>query len=134
MSMHVCPQTLVLVDNDHSVTPVNQKLINSTLKYMFYHAPSDRTFCLTAYEHDTEGAEEFTGNINDLVCNADKLEFIDKDSNIYDTLTEVITRWKESDFACRDIIVFTDGLEGVAENHEKEELCVCRREHNLGLW
>lgn len=122
MSMHVCPQTLVLVDNDLSVSSVNQKLIKSTLKYMFYHAPSDRTFCLATYGHDTEKAEEFTGNINDLVCDADKMEFTDKDSNIYDTLTEVITRWKESDFACRDIVVFTDGLEGVAENHEKEEL------------
>ena len=120
--MHVCPQTLVLVDNDATVSEVNQKLIKNTLKYMFYHAPEGRTFCLDTYGHDTDTGEEFTSETNDLVCAADKLEFMAKDSNLYDTLTEVITRWKESDFACRDIIVFTDGLEGDAQNHEREEL------------
>ena len=96
--MHVCPQTLVLVDNDATVSEVNQKLVKATLKYMFYHAPKD------------------------LVCSADLMEFEAKDSNLCDTLCEVITGWKESDFACRDIIVFTDGLEGSALSHEKEEL------------
>ncbi|MBR4574122.1 MAG: FHA domain-containing protein [Lachnospiraceae bacterium] len=122
MSVHVCPQTLVLVDNDLTVSEVNQKLVKNTLKYMFYHAPEGRTFCLDTYEHDIEGDETFTSEINDLVCTADKVEFTAKDSNLSDTLTEVITRWKESDFACRDIVVFTDGLEGDAQNHEKEEL------------
>ena len=120
--MYVCPQTLVLVDSDATVSEVNQKLVKATLKYMFYHAPKERTFCLATYGHDLDGEESYTDVTEDLVCSADLLEFEAKDSNLCDTLCEVITRWKESDFACRDIVVFTDGLEGGALSHEKEEL------------
>ncbi len=122
MSMHVCGQTLVLVDNDATVSPVNQKLCKATLKYLFYHMPEDRTFCLGTYEHDLSVAEEYSSETNDLVCTADTLEYEAKDSSLTDTLCEVITRWKDSDFACRDILVFTDGLEGAATQHEREEL------------
>ena len=108
MSMHVCGQTLVLVDNDATVSAVNQKLVRAVLKYMFYHSPVDRTFCLDTYEHDIADAEEYENDPNDLACKVDKIEFVPKDSNLCDTLCEVITRWKESDFACRDIVVFTD--------------------------
>ena len=122
MSMHVCGQTLVLVDNDATVSEVNQKLVKATLKYMFYHIPEDRTFCLNTYEHDISLDEEYISEVDDLVCAADNMEFSPKDSNLSDTLSEVITRWKEADFACRDVVVFTDGLEGAAQSHEKEEL------------
>ena len=120
--MHVCGQTLVLVDNDATVSAVNQKLVRSTLKYLFYHMPENRTFCLNTYTHDIEDAEEYVAEANDLVCTADNLEYEAKDTSLTDTLCEVITRWKDSDFACRDILVFTDGLEGAATGHEKEEL------------
>ena len=120
--MHVCGQTLVLVDNDATVSEVNQKLTKMTLKYLFYHAPENRTFCLSPYEHDITADETYTDDINDLVCEVDRLEYAAKDSNLCDTLTEVLTRWKESDFACRDILVFTDGLEGSELAHEREEL------------
>ena len=120
--MHVCGQTLVLVDNDATISEVNQKLVKTTLKYMFYHVPEDRTFCVNTYGHDVEGEETFPGESSDLAFAADKLEFAAKDSNLSDTLCEVITRWRQSDFACRDIVVFTDGLEGAMLNHEKEEL------------
>lgn len=122
MSMHVCGQTLVLVDNDATVSAVNQKLVRAVLKYMFYHSPVDRTFCLSTYEHDIEEPEEYENDPGDLAYKVDKLEFAPKDSNLCDTLCSVITRWKESDFACRDIVVFTDGLESEALFHEKEEL------------
>ena len=120
--MHVCGQTLILVDNDLTVTQLNQKLVNATLKYLFYHMPEDRTFALSTYGHDIDLPEEYSHEAGDLVCIADKITYEEKDSNLNDTLCEVISRWKESDFACRDIIVFTDGLEHDAIKHEKEEL------------
>lgn len=120
--MRVCGQTLVLIDNDATVSAVNQKLVRATLKYMFYHAPENRTFCLNTYEHGLVSEETYTDQINDLVCDVDRIEFEPKDSNLCDVICEVITGWKESDFACRNILVFTDGLEGAASSHEKEEL------------
>ena len=122
MSVHVCGQTLVLVDNDATVSDVNQKIIKTTLKYLFYHKKEDRNFCFNTYEHDILSDEEYTDDVNDLVCEVDKLEFEAKDSNLCDTLAEVIGRWKTADFACRDILVFSDGIEGAATAHEKEEL------------
>lgn len=122
MSMHVCGQTLVLVDNDATVSDVNQKIVKTTLKYLFYHKKEDRTFCLNTYEHDILSEEDYNDDVNDLVCEVDNLEFTPKDSNLCDTISEVIGRWKASDFACRDILVFSDGIEGAATGHEKEEM------------
>ena len=122
MSMRVCGQTLVLVDNDATVSDVNQKIVKTTLKYLFYHKKEDRTFCLNTYEHDILADEDYNDDVNDLVCEVDNLEFAPKDSNLCDTISEVIGRWKASDFACRDILVFSDGIEGVATGHEKEEM------------
>ena len=122
MSMRVCGQTLVLVDNDATVSDVNQKIVKTTLKYLFYHKKEDRTFCLNTYEHDILSEEDYNDDVNDLVCEVDNLEFTPKDSNLCDTISEVIGRWKTSDFACRDILVFSDGIEGAATGHEKEEM------------
>ncbi len=122
MSMRVCGQTLVLVDNDATVSDVNQKIVKTTLKYLFYHKKEDRTFCLNTYEHDILADEDYNDDVNDLVCEVDNLEFTPKDSNLCDTISEVIGRWKASDFACRDILVFSDGIEGAATGHEKEEM------------
>ena len=122
MSMRVCGQTLVLVDNDATVSDVNQKIVKTTLKYLFYHKKEDRTFCLNTYEHDILSEEDYNDDVNDLVCAVDNLEFTPKDSNLCDTISEVIGRWKASDFACRDILVFSDGIEGAATGHEKEEM------------
>ncbi len=122
MSMRVCGQTLVLVDNDATVSDVNQKIVKTTLKYLFYHKKEDRTFCLNTYEHDILADEDYNDDVNDLVCEVDNLEFTPKDSNLCDTISEVIGRWKASDFACRDILVFSDGVEGAATGHEKEEM------------
>ena len=122
MSMRVCGQTLVLVDNDATVSDVNQKIVKTTLKYLFYHKKEDRTFCLNTYEHDILSEEDYNDDVNDLVCEVDNLEFTPKDSNLCDTISEVIGRWKASDFACTDILVISDGIEGAATGHEKEEM------------
>lgn len=122
MNMDVCAQTLILVDNDLSVSKVNQKLTVATLKYLFYHSPENRAYSLNVYDHNVCGNQEFVTDVNDLVCKADTLSYEEKDSSLIDTLSEVLKSWRESDFACRDIIVFTDGIEGAPINHEKEEL------------
>ena len=120
--MDICTQTLVLADNDLTVSDVNAKLSVATLKYMFYHSPENMAYSFNTYEHDIVGEERYVTDVNDLVCSVDTMEFTAKDQNIIDTLSEVIKRWQESDFACRNIVVFTDGIEGEAINHEKEEL------------
>lgn len=122
MSVKICGQTLILVDNDKSLTDVNQKIIKQTLKYMLYHTPENRAYCISNYGHEIEGDEVYSTDVNDLLCQVDLMEFEAKDSNLVDTLCKVITNWKDSDFACRDIVVFTDGIEGVELEFRKEEL------------
>lgn len=121
--MQICGQTLILIDNDATVSEVNQKIVKSTIKYMLYHSPENRAYCISTYGHTVDDEEEdFTTDINDLLCKIDLLEFEPKDSNLTDVLADTITRWREADFGCRDIVVFTDGLEGVATDYEDEEL------------
>ena len=122
MAARVCGQTLILIDNDGTVSEVNQKIIKSTLKYMIYHSPENRAFCISTYTHELECEEVYTQDINELLCTVDLLEFSAKDSNLTDVLTKTISEWKEADFACRDILVFTDGMEGVNTEYETEEL------------
>lgn len=120
--MQICGQTLILIDNDATVSEVNQKIIKSTIKYMLYHSPENRAYCISTYGHEIEAEEEFSTDINDLLCKVDLLEFSPKDSNLTDVLADTITKWREADFGCRDILVFTDGLEGINLNYEDEEL------------
>lgn len=122
MADRVCGQTLILVDNDSTVSEVNQKIVKSTLKYMIYHMPEDRALSISTYTHELENEENYTQDVNELLCNADLMEFSAKDSNLTDVLTKVLTNWKESDFACRDIVVFTDGIEGINTEYEDTEL------------
>lgn len=133
-TMKVCGQTLILVDSDVTLSDVNQKIIKQTLKYMFYHCPENRAFCLTTYGHTPDDEEVFTCDVNDLVCKTDLLEFTDKDSNLTDVLCDVLSRWKDADFACRDIVVFTDGLEKPSVNYQDEELFYLTEKTNYPIY
>ena len=93
--------------------------------------PENHTFCLSEYGHDLTSVEDYSQEVNDLVCRADGIEYEAKDQNLTDTLSEVLTRWKESDFACRDILVFTDGLEVRQRNMKKRNCFILSRTVNI---
>jgi len=120
--MKVCGQTLILVDTDGSVNDVNQKIVKATLEYMFMNSPDNRAYCLETYGHRPDYEEVYTMDMNELYRQCESISFSEKDSNLTDVICEVISGWRESDFSCRDILVFTDGLEGEALNYDREEL------------
>lgn len=120
--MQVCGQTLILVDSDDSVSILNQKIVRATLKYMFDNSYKPRAYCLTTYGHTIDENEIYITDSQILTELAEQIEFVHKDSNLTDVLCSVLTKWREADFACRDIVVFTDGIEQECVNYAREEL------------
>ena len=51
---------------------------------MLYHSPENRAYCISTYEHEVSEAEEFSIDLNDLLCKVDLMEFTPKDSNLTD--------------------------------------------------
>lgn len=120
--MQVCGQTLVLVDCSDAVSQLNQDIVEATLKYMFRNGPDNRAYSISTYGHKVDSEEDFVMDRDILCRKVDELEYVHKDINLTDTLCDVLKHWHESDFACRDIVVFTSGIEEQSRDYTREEL------------
>ena len=120
--MDINAQTLVLIDNSFSVSNVNREITKLTLQYLFSHTPEGRAYCFSPFSHEMDYAESYTTDYIGLEDMAYRLEYENKETSITDVLTGVLDKWEQSDFACRDIVIFTDGKEEKSINYEKEEL------------
>lgn len=120
--MSIDSQTLVLVDNSFSVSKVNREITKETLKYLFSHSMEGRAYCFTPFSHTMDYAESYTVDYIGLEDMASRLEYENKEASITDVLTSVLAKWEESDYACRNIIILTDGLEEESIYYEREEL------------
>lgn len=115
-------QTLILIDNSLSVSKVNREVMKLTLKYMFAHTKEGRAYCFAPFSHGLDTEEYYTQDYVGLSNMADTLNFENKDISLTDTLTEVLDEWKKGDFACRDIVIFTDGQEEESVKYDREEM------------
>lgn len=120
--MEISTQTLILVGNADSVSDVNKEIVKETLKYMFKSSKSSRAYCLAAYGHEMETAEEYSNDYTDLCIQAEEMQYDNKETSLIDTLTQVLSSWEEADYACRDIVVFTNGLDADSLYYDREEL------------
>lgn len=120
--MKVCGQTLILVDTDIRVSEINRQIIKATLEYMFMNSPDNRAYCLQTYGYKPDFEENYTMDTDELYRQCEVISFSERDSSLTDTLCEVISSWRECDFSCRDIVVFTDGLEEESFYYGREEL------------
>lgn len=120
--MEISTQTLILVGNADSVSDVNKEIVKETLKYMFKSTKSSRAYCLAAYGHEMETAEEYSDDYTDLCIRAEEMQYENKETSLVDTLTQVLSKWEEADYACRDIVVFTNGLDADSLYYDREEL------------
>lgn len=120
--MEMSAQTLVLIDNSLSVSKVNQEITKETLKYLFAHSPENRAYCFTPFSHTLEYVESYTDDYVGLKDMAERLTYENKETSLTDVVTMVMDKWEQGDFACRDILIFTDGLEEKSINYQKEEL------------
>lgn len=120
--MEISTQTLVLVGNSDSVSDVNREIVKETLKYMFKNSPDSKAYCLAAYGHEPESEEVYSDDYTELCIQAEELKYEQKETSLIDTLTQIISKWEEADFACRDIVVFTNGLDAESLYYDREEL------------
>lgn len=120
--MEIDAQTLVLIDNSLSVSKVNREITKLTLQYLFSHSPEGRAYCFAPFAHELDYVESYTTDYLGLEDMAYRLEYENKDTSITDTLTDVLDKWQEGDFACRNILIFTDGIQEEAVRYREEEL------------
>lgn len=120
--MDITAQTLVLVDNSLSVSKVNREISKLTLQYLFAHTPEGRAYCLTPFSHDMEYVESYTTDYIGLEDMVSRIEYENKETSLTDVISRVLNEWSESDYACRDILILTDGLEDESQYYEREEL------------
>ena len=120
--MDINAQTLVLIDNSLSVSKVNREITKLTLKYLFTHSPEGRAYCFAPFAHELDYAESYTTDYIGLEDMAGRLEYTDKDVSITDTLTGILEKWQEGDYACRNILIITDGKQEAPIRYRDEEL------------
>lgn len=120
--MKVCAQTLVLFDNSGSVSETNRQIEKEIVKYMFKNTDGSRAYCLASYDHEMTDEEEYTMDYTELCIEAEKMEYSDKEKSLVDVLTAVLSKWEEADYACRDIVILTDGMDSDSLYYEREEL------------
>jgi len=120
--MDITAQTLVLIDNSLSVSKANREITKLTLQYLFKHSNEGRSYCFTSFSHEMDYVENYTDDYTALEDMASRLEYENKETSITDVVSSVLDKWEKSDFACRDILIFTDGMEEKSLYYEKEEL------------
>jgi len=114
-------KTLIIVDNSDTVTSLNQEIIRQTVKYILTNADDENSFALASVGSELSMITEYEDTLDTKYKSVETIEYVENVSSCKDALMEVITDWKENDFAGRDIILFSDGHE--AENsYTSEEL------------
>lgn len=115
-------KTLVLVDNSLSVEKGNQEIIKATLTYLFEHADEEDAFALAVFGETVYYAEDYGINRQSLIKAVNELTFTDQDTYLADALMGILQDWQQADFACRSIILVTDGLSEKSFTYAEEEL------------
>ena len=120
--MEYAYKTLILIDNSSSVTPGNREIVEETLKYLIKNAPKGDEFALATYSNQTELLVNYGANADEYMQAIEKITYTDKDTCLCDVLMDTVNGWRESDFAMRNIILFTDGQMNESETYPIEEL------------
>ncbi|HOO26922.1 MAG TPA: FHA domain-containing protein [Lachnospiraceae bacterium] len=115
-------KTLILVDNSLSVKKGSQQIIKETLTYLFEHAGDEEDFSLAVFGEEISYLKEYGTDRQELITAAEQIVFENKDTYITDVLMNVVNEWREADFACRSILLVTDGLTEESSEYPDEEL------------
>lgn len=115
-------KSLILVDNSLSIGKGNQEIIKETLSYLFEQAGEEENFSLAAFGENTQTLVPFGGDRKTLADAADNLTYTNQDTYITDALMTVLQEWQYCDFACRSILLVTDGEGEESMLYPEEEL------------
>ncbi|MFT3984420.1 MAG: FHA domain-containing protein [Lachnospiraceae bacterium] len=115
-------KTLVLVDDSLSVEKGNQEIIKAVLAYLFEHAGKEDGFALAVFGETVDYAADYGTDRKSLIKSVNELTFTDKNTCLADALMETLREWQQADFACRNILLVTDGLTEESILYPKEEL------------
>lgn len=132
--MEYAYKTLILIDNSSSVTPGNREIVKETLKYLIKNAPQKDEYALATYSNQTELLVDYGAATEDYMQAIDRITYTDKITCLADVLMDTVGSWAESDFAMRNIILFTDGQMNESETYPVEELYFTLNERGYPLY
>lgn len=115
-------KNLILIDNSKSVGEPNFLLCKETAKYICENLSVEDSCRVACFGEDVDYLTDYTDDAKILSQCIDGISMYDRDTYITDNLVEILTEWEEQDVACRNIILFTDGLENESVLHANEEL------------
>ena len=127
-------KTLILIDNSSSVTPGNREIVKETLKYLIKNSPEGDEYALATYSNQTELLVDYGAKSEEYMQAIDKITYTDKVTCLSDVLMDTVISWKESDFAMRNIILFTDGQMNESETYPIEEVYFTLNENGFPLY
>lgn len=102
-------KTLILVDNSDTLTTLNREIIAQTIRYILCNSSKDNSFAIASLSPKVSFLTDFDDSLETKVRSIDYLEYGEADVSYKDALMEVLSDWKENDFAGRDIILISDG-------------------------
>lgn len=115
-------KSLVLVDDSLSIGKGNREIVKETLSYLLTHADDEEDFSLAAFGENIRVLTEYGTERESAVNTIRNLTYTNQDTYITDVLMAVMQEWQQSDFACRSIILVTDGMGEESMLYPEEEL------------
>ncbi len=115
-------KTLVLVDDSLSIGPGNREIVKEVLIYLFEHAEEGDAFALAFFGETIDYATDYETDRQSLMKALDAFILTDQDTYLTDVLMDILQEWRQADFACRSILLITDGLSEESLVYPVEEL------------
>lgn len=112
---------LILIDNSSSITTLNREIIKEVVKYIIQSADSDTLICVATTNGGIEYLNAYEDSRETKLRTLENLSYEDSATSAKDALLELVTSWKQNDFAERQIILISDGHEA-EETYTTEEL------------
>lgn len=115
-------KTLIIIDNSNELTTYNMDLIRSTVKYFISTLEDENKVAIALTGEKAEYVTDYEdSNIAQLKA-VDEMQFYDVTAPGIEVLMDVISRWKESDLASRDIIYVGGKSISTGSDYSLEEL------------
>lgn len=115
-------KTLILMDNSLSMGEGNLAIEKAVVKYIAENLDEDDEISIGTFGESTEIITDYGSSLTEVLTAIDSVTLINRETYITDTVMEVIEEWKNNDFACRNLLIVSDGGEAESLLHADAEL------------
>ena len=115
-------KTLILMDNSLSMGEGNLAIEKAIVKYVAENLDEDDEISIGTFGENIKIITDYGSSLTDVLSGIDSVSLMNRDTYITDTVMEVIDDWRNNDFACRNLLILSDGGEPESLMHADAEL------------